>query len=631
MSSRTSAGGSAAAGGSPAGGSPAGGSSAGGGGRNRVRGGGGSGGGDDHRDHRHRGASASTSAFPKIRRVPRGLLHLIGNLNAAMNCFEINFGLSDRHQTSFVQADAAARCQLHAALEQHDRATRFFGNDAQSFLLQKMFKLLCALGKTHVLTRTSLLHFMAMSTPNPVCMVQFADHFVEMLMRLEAKERMWWMVVWMCVMTMTEIPYLPEWHEGFFAWFDARMTSVECTVDLDDELTDVLTDIMRRTEKFFTAVLSVTPKPTDKVALALTLDQRIAAACRGLNIEAPQRDEDNEVDPDDTKSQVSNASSIGGANRPNPRGRYLAGCQRIAQLMAFQREGHEFFTKLSDPDLIRLVAGLMRRMTRRSTGPISLRRFNDQLCYKLLRFINSKGKSYRLNLTEIALRICQATGNIAIALRWFELASAIKDSEVKQVNRALQAAIVLMMLGNFAWIEGEPHESSEAASAILDELFGVEKMPASVSTEVVLSTFRDAWEAIKAAREGRWIEPKKTDKRQSKATGRGGEADDSSEHHDSQPPAGAAGGGAAQTSSGDSSRPFAAAGGGSQTSSGNAKHSSSSRSNATGGKGGSGKSASFEQSSRPSAPASGSVPSIEEEEAKLMARLKEIREQRGEN
>jgi hypothetical protein len=360
----------------------------------------------------------------------------------------------------------------------------------------------------------------------------------------------------------------------------------------------------------------------------LTVEQRIAAACRGLNIEAAQPDEDNEVDLDDTKSDVSAASSIGGGNRPNPRGRYLAGCQRIAQLMAFRRRGHKFFTELSDPDLIRLVAGLMRRMTRRSTGPMSLRSFNDQLCCKLLRIVNAKCKNYKLDLTESTLRICQATGNIAIALRWFELASEIEDSEVQKVNRALQAAIVLMKLGNFHWIEGEPHETSEAASAILDELFGFQLMPESVSSDVVLSTFDDAWDAVKAAREGKWKEPKKTAKRQSKAPGGGGEAG-SSEHHDSPPPAGAAGGGAAQTSSGTDSRPFAAAGGGSQTSSGNAKHSSSSRSKATGGKGGSGKSVSFEQSRRSSAPASGSVPSLEEEEAKLKARLDEISKQRN--
>jgi hypothetical protein len=623
-------------GGSAADSSSAGGFSAGGGGRGGGRGGRG-GGGDPGGRGNHRGdRDASSGGFPKIRtrRVPRGLRPLISNLNDCMSCLDIIFDLSDHHEISFVQADAAARCQLHAALEQIDRNTRFFGNDRQSFLLQKIFKLLCALGKTHLLTKTSLLHFMSMSTPSAACMVPFIDHFLEVLMALEPKPRLYWMVVWMCVMTMTEIPYLPDWHEGFFAWFDAEMTGVPCAVQLDDGLKEVLKDIRRRTDAFFTAVLSVTPNPKDKAALALTVEQRIAAACQQLNIEDPLPDEDNEADPDDHKSQASAASSIGGGNRPNPRCRYFEGCRAIAQLMAEQSVGHEFFTELSNPDLIRLVAGLMRRMTRRSTGPMSLRSFNDQLCCKLLRIVNAKGKNYKLKLTEIALRICQATRNIPIALRWFVLASAIEDSEVQKVNRALQAAIVLMKLGNFHWIEGVPHEYTETAIAILDELFGVQEM--SKPSDVVLSTFHDAWDAVTKAREGKWKEPKKTDKRQSKATGGGGEAG-SSEHPDSPPPPGAAGGGAAQTSSGTSSRPFAAAGGGSQTSSGNAKHSSSSRSRATGGRGGGEKSASFEQSRRSSAPASGSIRTLEEEEAMLHARLDQIkiskqreREQRGE-
>jgi hypothetical protein len=496
----------------------------------------------------------SEPKFPEIpiRSVPGALLDFILKLNSMMACFNIIFGFCKNGHLIASQAETAARAQIWAALEQIDRHSKFFRQSELSFLLAKLFKQLGCLGKTHRLTVNSLLSFVAQSTPSAPCITVFFENFLSALMDLDPQRRMFWIVVWMCVMTMTDIPFRPEWQQDFFRWFDAKIASSDCP-DINEELDEVLSDIHRRTVEFFEAIPeSRAPTPAE-----------VAAACSSLQIQEPECDEDGDADVD-RESVVSSASSVGGGKFHDSRARYMRGCASIAQLMTFRIQGHALFTALMIPDLKRLIAGLMRRITRRTKGIMSLQNFNLRLSYKLLLILNTHRREYRMKLTEIALRICQATGNIALALAWFEYADKIDAKSVEAVNRAIEAALVLMRLGNLAIIGGEPHTITAVADDILQEAFFHRQM--EEPTTLVQKTIEQVEVEVKAAREGKWKQPgQETVRRRPAAAGGGGkEASSGAARH--RPVA--AGGGGKEASSEHARRRPAAAGGGVASSSG---------------------------------------------------------------
>jgi uncharacterized membrane protein YgcG len=364
----------------------------------------------------------------------------------------------------------------------------------------------------------------------------FLEHFSAGLDAIEdPRTRMWWTVVWIFATTMTNIPATLAWHRDFFTWYDWKISQSKFDAPVIDAGLDlVLKDIQDRTAAFFQAI------PEDHVP---TSDQ-VSEACKRLNIQPVQviaSLEDDQLD-DDNASEVSTASSRGGGDSSDAAARYRHGCTCIAQMLAFCAEGEGFLRDLTFADLNRLIVALLRRMLRR---PKRVKDFNFRLSLKLLRIVNHNGMSYGLRRNEIALRICQGTGSIALAIAWSKAAPKDDSRDVNAVNAAIQAAVVFMRLGNQPYIAGQPHATTPEAAAIAHEAFSGQKM--KDPPKLVRITFDAVAEEIRSARERKWKDPhsdhshSQTHRCPPAAAGGGGQAASSETH--GQPPSAARGGG----------------------------------------------------------------------------------------
>ena len=484
--------------------------------------------------------------FPKvpIGSVPDDLRPLVARYNRLCACLDI---LSGQHRAGLLtvpQFHAAARALIWAVLENKDRHAAFSGRTDMSFLLKKLFKQFGILGTTHRLSKNSILSFVAQSTLSAEMIAAFLDQFSDGLDAIQdAKARMWWTVVWIFATTMTNIPATLAWHADFFTWFDWKISgSKSACPPIAEGLDLVLKDIEARTVEFFLAI------PEDRAPT----EEQVSEACSRLNIQPVQVLQSLEEDQldDDNVSVVSTASSVRRDDSSDPAARYRHGCASIAQMLALGAEGQGFFRGMTFADLNRLVVALLRRMLRR---PKRFRDFNFRLSLKLLRILNQHGKSYGMKLIEIALRICQASGSIALALAWFQSAPKDDSKDVNAVNSAIQAAVVFMRLGNLPVVAGQPHSITPAAAAIFQEAFSGQKM--KEPAKLVRTTLDTVKEEILLAREGKWKDPhsahshSETPRRPPAAAG-GGVQEASSEAPRHTPPAARGGGRGGRTTRG---------------------------------------------------------------------------------
>lgn len=458
---------------------------------------------------------------PKVQlgSCPDELRSLLCKFNRFAECIDVTSDLHRRGHLLDAQFHTSARALVWAVLEDKDRHSTFFGTNEKSFALKKLFKQLGILGKKHELRENSLLSFVVQSTLSARLINDFFESHSAGLMAIQdtdeapaAQLRMFWIVVWIFATTTTKIPATPTWYDDFSAWYDWKITGskTECP-KIEASLDRVLVDLQTRTHEFFIAV------PDARVPTA----EQVSEACKRLNIQAPsvlaalEGDDDGGDDGASVLSTASSRASSRGGDSPDVGARYKLGCASVAQVFAFlTSEEHDFFRMMTIPDLNRLVVSLLRRMLRR---PKRFREFNFRLSSKLLRILNQHKMAYKLKLVEIALRICQATGSIALALSWHYSACEIDTKNVNAVNGAIQAAVVLMRLGNLPIVAGKPHEITPVANAIIDEAFSNQKMKDPV--ELVRKTFDQVKVEIQSAREGKWEDPSETSRRRPAASG----------------------------------------------------------------------------------------------------------------
>ena len=302
-------------------------------------------------------------------------------------------------------------------------------------------------------------------------------------------------------MTMSEVPYSPEFYNHFFRWFEAMINGEESPEDVPEDDARILEDMQARVQAAFEA-LPENPGSTR---------QQIEEACTELCLDPPPLDEDGDDDPDNASdgglSTASSVCSVGGTRR-NPMVRFHEGIQTISQLLQSYKQSHPLFREMTAQQLERLIRGLLRRMTRRSKGNRSLRSFNRILCEKLLEIVNRHGSDYKLNLSEIVLKVIQATGILDIGLRLWELVSRERNnSEI--VNSALFAALIMMRLGNHTMLRNQA-----VVDQIFDSAFSCCDSEAPQFVEfpehfavILQSAIESASQEVGEALDGRWQVP----------------------------------------------------------------------------------------------------------------------------
>lgn len=405
-------------------------------------------------------------------------------------------------QLTPAQAPTCGRTHVSFALEHFKRCEKFLETDVFHYIAGKLIRQLSVLGKVHNFTEQQLLFFVCQATANQTCIDMFKKRFMPVMSVMSDRSNcIFWLICWICVMTMSEAPYSPELYTHFFRWFEAMINGDESPEDVPESVASILEDMQARVQAAFEA-LPENPGSTR---------EQIEEACADLCIEPPPLDEDGDVEPDNASdgglSTNSSVFSVGGT-RHNPMDRFVEGMQTITKMLQSRKSKHLLFSKMTDQQLERLIRGLLRRMTRRSKKNRTLRSFNRILCEKLLEIVNRHGSNYKLNLSEIVLKVIQATGILEIGLRLWELVSA-ETNNCETVKSALFAALIMMRIGNHTMLRNQT-----VVNQIFDSAFRCcdSEAPQSVDfpehfAVILQSAIQSASQEVGEALDGRWQVP----------------------------------------------------------------------------------------------------------------------------
>jgi hypothetical protein len=400
------------------------------------------------------------------------------------------------------QGATCGRAQVNFTLEQFKRDEKFHGTYVFHFIAGKLIKQLAVLGDKHIFSESELLFFVCQATANQACIEKFKDSFMPKMSEMcSSIDQIFWLLCWICVMTMSDAPYTPAFYNHFFRWFEAMINGDSSPEDVPDYVARIVEDMQDRVQAAFDS-LPEDPKSTR---------QQIEEACAELCIDPPPLDEDGDQDDDDASlgghSTASSVYSLGGTCH-NPMDRFEEGIETIGELLQSRQSHHLLFREMTDQQLERLIRGLLRRMTRRSKRNRSLRSFNRILCDKLLEIVNRYGSSYKLNLSEIVLKVIQATGILDIGLRLWELVSRERNNS-ETVNSALFAALIMMRLGNHKMLRNQ-----DVVDLIFDSAFRCCDSDAPQSVEfpehfavILQSVIDSSGQEVGYALDGTWQVP----------------------------------------------------------------------------------------------------------------------------
>lgn len=430
-----------------------------------------------------------------LRGLSDGLKDLIVKYNQFGFTFDMIKGLAENGSITYAQASTAGRSQVAMVLETGDREKRFVKTTKLSFIIRRLFKQLATLGKTHSFTDSDLIFLVCQSTPSAECINAFVNEFTKILCGMEPELRTFWLLTWICVMTMTNVPYNPDLYKQFFAWYEAVIQSHE-SIDVNESLANILEDLQTRVR---TATNALPPKTGTR--------EQIERACQQLCIEHPPLDDDGDEEPDDAsvggQSAASSVASLHGTPK-NLMHRFEEGFAAIQAMMAYFLAKSSLTSAMKPDQFEKLIRALIRGMTHRSKGKRSRRSFNKRLSDWILYNCNSHSEDYQLNPANIAAQIIKATSCPEFGLRWFDQFSP-EVNNVDNLRPALTSALILITLGNHTHIKSEG-----VFDQILDECFSVSSKKSKFSRQFE-TIFRSAKtscdEAVDQAILGSWEVP----------------------------------------------------------------------------------------------------------------------------
>jgi len=394
---------------------------------------------------------------------------------------------------SNAQASTAVRSQVFMVLEIRPRSS-FYCVKGMSFMINKLFRQLATLGKTHSFTESDLISLMCQSTLSAKCIEKFVNSFAQILVGLDAETRTFWLFCWICVMTMTDVPYNQAQYEQFLSWYEAVIQDHD-SVDVDESLATILEDLQTRVR---TATNALPPTKGTR--------EQIEHACQQLCIENPPPDEDGHDEPDNASvGGQSDASSVGSQGHLIFRMTQLEkGSYAIDEMVKLYISQSSLTSAMTPEQFEKLLRALISGIKHRSKGPRSRRAFNRKNSDWMLYNCNKHHKRYVLKPADIAAQIIKATSCPEIGLKWFDhFAAEINNSDA--LRPALTSALILITLGNHTHIT---HEG--VFDAIMDECFKVDSKKSRLSRHFE-TIFRSAKtscdEAVDQALQGSWDVP----------------------------------------------------------------------------------------------------------------------------
>lgn len=394
---------------------------------------------------------------------------------------------------SNAQASTAVRSQVFMVLEMRPRSS-FYCVKGMSFMIKKLFRQLATLGKTHSFSESDLIFLMCQSTPSAECIEKFAYSFAQFLVGLDAETRTFWLFCWICVMTMTDVPYNQAQYEQFLSWYEAVIQDHD-SVDVDESLATILEDLQTRVR---TATNALPPNRGTR--------EEIEKACKQLCIENPPLDEDGHDEPDNASvGAQSDASSVGSQEHQTVRMTRLdQGSGAIQEMVKLYNSRSSLTSAMTPEQFEKLLRALISGIKHRSKGPRSRRAFNRKISDWMLYNCNKHHERYVLKPADIAAQIIKATCCPEIGLKWFDhFAGEINNLDA--LRPALKSALFFITLGNHTHIT---HEG--VFDAIMDECFKVDSKRSRFSREFE-TIFRSAKtscdEAVDQALQGSWEVP----------------------------------------------------------------------------------------------------------------------------
>ena len=395
---------------------------------------------------------------------------------------------------SDAQESTAGRSQVDMVLEMRPRSS-FYSAKPMSFMMNRLFRKLATLGKKHSFTESDLIYLMCQSTPSAESIEKFVNSFAQILVGLDAETRTFWLFCWICVMTMTDVPYNQAQYEQFLPWYEAVIQDRD-SVEVDESLANILEDLQTRVR---TATNALQPNKGTR--------EQIENACLQLCIENPPPDEDGHDEPDDASVGGQSAASSVASLHGTPKIlmiRFIQGSGAIEEMVKLFKSRSSLTSAMTSEQFEKLLRALISGMKHRSKGLRSRRAFNRKIYDWMLYNCNKHHRHYVLKLTDIAAQIIKATCCPDFGLRWFDqFEPEINKSD--DLRPALTSALILISLGNHTHIT---HEG--VFDAIMDECFKVVSKKSKFSRQFE-TIFRSAKtscdEAVDQALHGSWEVP----------------------------------------------------------------------------------------------------------------------------
>lgn len=380
--------------------------------------------------------------------LANGFIHVFNTVNPMMQTGSL----------TAVQAATILRAQIASILERGDRAKKYKDPKVFAPLAMKILSQLQILGKLHPFTHEELQYFVLMCAPNPEVFETFRDSFLPTLAGLDPNRRTFFLLFWIAVMTMTNIPKKQKDLNAFYDWFNATINGT-ATPLISPELAAIFQAMQTKVN---TAYDAIGDEPNDDRTARQQARQK-------LGLPPPEDDDDDgaSVNSGFSAASASSTTSTGGTRR-DPLWRFRAAImclKAVFEQLCLQSGKHDFFKSMSQELLDELVRGLMKKMTCRSSGPRSHNAFGRKIREILLSLINKHRSKFKLCISRTTTSIIVATGSVQAGLDWHLHASSV-DLSQKQ-NHCICSALIMFDLG----INGSLQDTANV-TPILDAAFG---------------------------------------------------------------------------------------------------------------------------------------------------------------
>jgi hypothetical protein len=385
-------------------------------------------------------ASAASSATPAdvprigFRGIPDAFKANLTTVNQLIEFFNAITKMLADDILDGPKASTTLRVVIAHLLERGDRAKKYTPPQRFSPLAWKILSEFQKLGTSHDLLQTELQFFALQVSPSIGVFTHFTDNFLQVLDGLASVTKVFWLLFWVAVMTMTDVAKTPRTLHQFYDWYGSYIRGND-PKEVDEALAAQLTAMNEKVQAAFKAITpdgEANPEQRRKARASLCLSPV----------------EDDGDDAASNASGISAASAVSASSGGDPLWRFRKVIQVLTDIFRHLSDSsiqkHPFFKTMIPDRLDELVRGALRKMTCRSTGKHNRQAYNRKIRETVLSLVNKFQAKFRLDLNKTAQSIILATGSVGAALDWM---STTSSAGLPKQNHALIAAFLLFDLG----------------------------------------------------------------------------------------------------------------------------------------------------------------------------------------